>query len=346
MRHRRVRRTAAFLAAVIAPPAARRLRREGRRGGATAAATAGLPPRSSRHRAARDRARLRPRELQPPDAGRQPVDAASPREAVRVRGARANRGQGRGPHQVITTVTDLTKVIDGVRRSSSGSATSTRAGCARASSRSRPRTTTATSGTSASTPRSGPAAGSTGRRTRGSPGSPARSGGIMMRAAPRPGTSSYRQGFAPTIEFADRAKVLRTGLRDCVPLRCFTHVLLTDETNPTSRPTATSASSTRRASGRSARRRSAAASRRCSCSRGSIRLGPGRARDRAAARAAHRQARLHGEPAGLRPDAAGRAGPRRAVAGRRALRPPRPGRACPAHRGAGTRRLSAPAGSG
>ena len=54
----------------------------------------------------------------------------------------------------------------------------------------------------------------------------------MMRAAPRPGTPSYRQGFAPTIEFADRAKVLRTGLRDCVPLRCFTHVLLTDETNP------------------------------------------------------------------------------------------------------------------
>src|SRR6188472_4402151 len=28
---------------------------------------------------------------------------------------RANRGHGRRPHQVITTVTDLTKVIDGVR---------------------------------------------------------------------------------------------------------------------------------------------------------------------------------------------------------------------------------------
>jgi hypothetical protein len=54
----------------------------------------------------------------------------------------------------------------------------------------------------------------------------------MMRAAPRPGDPSYRQGFAPTIEFADRAKVLQTGLRQCVPVRCFTNVLVTDETNP------------------------------------------------------------------------------------------------------------------
>jgi hypothetical protein len=58
-------------------------------------------------------------------------------------------------------------------------------------------------------------------------------GGIMMRGQPRVGTSSYRQGWAPDIEFADVARVYRAGLRDCVPLRCFTNVLVTDETNPT-----------------------------------------------------------------------------------------------------------------
>jgi hypothetical protein len=58
-------------------------------------------------------------------------------------------------------------------------------------------------------------------------------GGIMMRSQPRVGTSSYRQGWAPDIEFADVARVHQAGLRDCVPLRCFTNVLVTDETNPT-----------------------------------------------------------------------------------------------------------------
>ncbi len=58
-------------------------------------------------------------------------------------------------------------------------------------------------------------------------------GGIMMRGQPRVGTSSYRQGWAPDIEFADIARVYQAGLRDCVPVRCFSNVLVTDETNPT-----------------------------------------------------------------------------------------------------------------
>ena len=39
-------------------------------------------------------------------------------------------------------------------------------------------------------------------------------------------------GWAPEIEFSDRARVHAAGLRDCVPLRCFANVLVTDETNP------------------------------------------------------------------------------------------------------------------
>ena len=56
--------------------------------------------------------------------------------------------------------------------------------------------------------------------------------GVLMRASPRPGTSSYLQGLAPKIEFQDRAKVAKTGLRTCTPLKCYDNVLLIDEWNP------------------------------------------------------------------------------------------------------------------
>ena len=56
--------------------------------------------------------------------------------------------------------------------------------------------------------------------------------GILMPAQPRVGTPSYLQGFAPDIEFADRARVFRTGLRICIPRACYRNVLLTDEWNP------------------------------------------------------------------------------------------------------------------
>ena len=56
--------------------------------------------------------------------------------------------------------------------------------------------------------------------------------GIMMRADPREGTSRYRQGLAPAIEFADVARVEKTGQRDCVPTGCYDDVVVTRETNP------------------------------------------------------------------------------------------------------------------
>jgi hypothetical protein len=56
--------------------------------------------------------------------------------------------------------------------------------------------------------------------------------GILMRADPRPGTSSYLQGNAPDIAFGDTAKVQRLGQRACVPLQCYDNVLVIDETNP------------------------------------------------------------------------------------------------------------------
>jgi hypothetical protein len=56
--------------------------------------------------------------------------------------------------------------------------------------------------------------------------------GVLMRADPRVGTSSYRQGLVPSIEFGDVAKVIKTGARNCVPTGCYDNVLVTDETNP------------------------------------------------------------------------------------------------------------------
>ena len=56
--------------------------------------------------------------------------------------------------------------------------------------------------------------------------------GISMKAVPRAGTPSYSLGLGPAVGFTDRARVLRVGDRTCIPARCFSRVLLVDEFNP------------------------------------------------------------------------------------------------------------------
>lgn len=56
--------------------------------------------------------------------------------------------------------------------------------------------------------------------------------GILMLANPRVETPGYLQGLARAIEFVDCAKVLKTGLRTCIPGKCYNNVLLIDEWNP------------------------------------------------------------------------------------------------------------------
>jgi hypothetical protein len=53
--------------------------------------------------------------------------------------------------------------------------------------------------------------------------------GIQMLGRPRVGSPSYSQGFAPTIGFADRGQVEKTGQRVCVPTGCYNDVLVTRE---------------------------------------------------------------------------------------------------------------------
>src|SRR5215211_5581399 len=54
--------------------------------------------------------------------------------------------------------------------------------------------------------------------------------GIAMLANPRLGTSDYAQGFAPApIEFKDRARVYKKDQKTCVPVKFYNHVLVIEE---------------------------------------------------------------------------------------------------------------------
>jgi hypothetical protein len=146
---------------------------------------------------------------------------------------RSNRGQGRRPHRVITTVTDLTKVIYGVKtvvlwdRDVNGGKLLEGELAFQAQDddenvwnfgeypeqydehgRFEEAPDTWISGVDGARP------------------------GILMRGDPKTGTPSYRQGWAPKIEFGDRARVYKTGQKDCAPVGCDENVLVIDETNP------------------------------------------------------------------------------------------------------------------
>jgi hypothetical protein len=56
-------------------------------------------------------------------------------------------------------------------------------------------------------------------------------GGIHMLARPATG-ARYSEGLVPAIEFDDLSIVAATGQQTCVPSGCFRHVLLVNETSP------------------------------------------------------------------------------------------------------------------
>jgi hypothetical protein len=53
--------------------------------------------------------------------------------------------------------------------------------------------------------------------------------GIAMRVEPKTGTSDYSQGWGPKVGYADRAKVHQMGQETCVASGCYQDVLVTDE---------------------------------------------------------------------------------------------------------------------
>ncbi len=56
--------------------------------------------------------------------------------------------------------------------------------------------------------------------------------GIFMRSKPTPGTASYSQGRAPSVQFYDRAQVSRAGLHACSTFGCYSNVLVISEWSP------------------------------------------------------------------------------------------------------------------
>jgi hypothetical protein len=57
--------------------------------------------------------------------------------------------------------------------------------------------------------------------------------GITMKAEPQLGTPDYAQGFAPPpVDFTDRARVYKTHQKTCTPVECYEKVLVTEEFNP------------------------------------------------------------------------------------------------------------------
>lgn len=54
--------------------------------------------------------------------------------------------------------------------------------------------------------------------------------GVVMRADPRAGTPGYAQGYAPPpVNWVDHAKVYRQGAKTCVPAGCYRNVLVIRE---------------------------------------------------------------------------------------------------------------------
>jgi len=60
--------------------------------------------------------------------------------------------------------------------------------------------------------------------------------GVLMRANPKTNTSAYTQGRSPDIDFFDKAKVVQTNQKTCVPTGCYSGVLVVDEWNPLDQP--------------------------------------------------------------------------------------------------------------
>jgi hypothetical protein len=145
---------------------------------------------------------------------------------------KANRGEGRKVHQVIFTVTDLTKVIDGVRSNviwdqdiNAGELQESEIAF-----------NAQDDDGNVWLMGEFPAEYEDGEFKRAPDtwiaGVDKARPGVLMRADPQPRTSSYLQGLAPSVEFKDRAKVAKTGGRNCVPVDCYDNVLLIREWNP------------------------------------------------------------------------------------------------------------------
>ena len=136
---------------------------------------------------------------------------------------------GREPHRLVSTVTDLTKVINGVRTTVIWERDYTQGNLVEAELAFFAQDKTGTVWHLGQYPEEyengkfvrAPAwlAGMRGARA-----------GVFMRTSPRTGTPSYPEGYAPPpVNWVDHAQVYRSGVKTCVPAGCYRNVLVIRE---------------------------------------------------------------------------------------------------------------------
>jgi hypothetical protein len=145
---------------------------------------------------------------------------------------RTNRGKKRAPHRIVFVVTDLTKTIDGVKTVVTWDRDYTKDRLVEGELAFFAQDDAGAVWAYGEYPEEWEGDKLTGAPSTWIPGVAGAKPGVMMLAGPRVGSPEYLQGWAPTIEFEDRAKVTDIRPRVCVPVRCYENVLVTEERSP------------------------------------------------------------------------------------------------------------------
>ena len=148
----------------------------------------------------------------------------------------ANRGAGQLTHRVIITVTDLTKVIDGVRTVvvwerdiNEGTQVETELAFFA-------QDDDGNVWNLGEYPEEYESRAFVGAPSTWIAGQPGADGGIHVQGEPRLGTPIYLEGHVPAIEFLDVAQVAEMDAEVCIPLDCYEGVLVVDEWDPLAQP--------------------------------------------------------------------------------------------------------------
>ncbi len=145
---------------------------------------------------------------------------------------RSNRGGGPLPHRVILTVTDLTKVIDGVRSVVLWDRDINEGELEESELAFDAQDNDGNVWTLGEYPEEYEDGKFSGAPKTWIAGLEGANAGIAVLAQPRMGAASYLQGLAAKIDFLDCARVLEMGQHVCVAGTCYDDVLVIDEWSP------------------------------------------------------------------------------------------------------------------
>jgi hypothetical protein len=145
---------------------------------------------------------------------------------------RADRGGTILPHRVVFTVTDLTKVIDGVATRVIWDQDFAQSELVEAELAFFAQDDAADVWTLGEYPEEYEGGVFVGAPSTWIGGIEGAEPGVLVPGRPDLGSSWFLQGVAPSVDFFDCAKVYKTGQAVCVPVSCFSDVLVVDEKSP------------------------------------------------------------------------------------------------------------------